>query len=417
MKFRHRIKFTIDNISLHGKQVRAGIFMSFFAFLVLGVTVFIFKTTGQFRKDTQKAFAEDISGVGCIEISSDDEKKAMDFINRMRTQVYITMAGSISEYEISQENWDAVSTRQSVNKRIFDELRDADSYTEVLFVQKDVFSLFDIRLKKGSEDVNTVMKKGYVPLYVGYKYQKDLKIGDVLPDSDDFEYMVAGYIDKNQSMPVNSMVTVDKFSFYTTTSLDYALIAVVDWEPDACGGNMYFEIADGYKFQDVKYRLTLLAGQQGVETVVSNIAAVMDAADASTKSIRQYLFDLFVIVAISICVSLTCFQSMNILTRKYEYGILYANGFNETDMILIIVFEECYKMLVSLILVLPVLSIIAKYFFEAIYESQRILNQIMYKNVLPVLILAGAVITAVSSVFPIVLIKKNSASELIGDKT
>ena len=85
MKFRHRIKFTIDNISLHGKQVRAGIFMSFFAFLVLGVTVFIFKTTGQFRKDTQKAFAEDISGVGCIEISSDDEKKAMDFINRMRT--------------------------------------------------------------------------------------------------------------------------------------------------------------------------------------------------------------------------------------------------------------------------------------------------------------------------------------------
>ena len=194
MKFRHRIKFTIDNISLHGKQVRAGIFMSFFAFLVLGVTVFIFKTTGQFRKDTQKAFAEDISGVGCIEISSDDEKKAMDFINRMRTQAYIAMAGSISEYEISQENWDAVSTRQSVNKRIFDELRDADSYTEVLFVQKDVFSLFDIRLKKGSEDVNTVMKKGYVPLYVGYKYQKDLKIGDVLPDSDDFEYMVAGYI-------------------------------------------------------------------------------------------------------------------------------------------------------------------------------------------------------------------------------
>ena len=80
MKFRHRIKFTIDNISLHGKQVRAGIFMSFFAFLVLGVTAFIFKTTGQFRKDTQKAFAEDISGVGCIEISSDDEKKAMDFI-------------------------------------------------------------------------------------------------------------------------------------------------------------------------------------------------------------------------------------------------------------------------------------------------------------------------------------------------
>lgn len=149
MKFRHRIKFTIDNISLHGKQVRAGIFMSFFAFLVLGVTIFIFKTTGQFRKDTQKAFAEDISNVGCIEINSDDEEKTLDFIARMRTQNYITMVGSISEFEISREEWDAVSTRQSANKRVFDELRDADAYTEVLFVQKDVFPLFDIKLKKG----------------------------------------------------------------------------------------------------------------------------------------------------------------------------------------------------------------------------------------------------------------------------
>ena len=51
MKFRHRIKFTIDNISLHGKQVRAGIFMSFFAFLVtcMDFILFINKQTDKIQ--------------------------------------------------------------------------------------------------------------------------------------------------------------------------------------------------------------------------------------------------------------------------------------------------------------------------------------------------------------------------------
>lgn len=69
MKIRYRIKFTIDNISLHGKQVRAGIFMSFFAFLVLGVTAFIFKTTGQFRK-VRKRLLQRISLV--LDVSKSD---------------------------------------------------------------------------------------------------------------------------------------------------------------------------------------------------------------------------------------------------------------------------------------------------------------------------------------------------------
>ena len=72
----------------------------------------------------------------------------------------------------------------------------------------------------------------------------------------------------------------------------------------------------------------MLATRENISIAVKNLAAVMSSVESSTKDIRRYLLELFFIVAISACVSLTCYQSMHILTRKYEYGILYANYFN-----------------------------------------------------------------------------------------
>jgi ABC-type antimicrobial peptide transport system permease subunit len=125
--------------------------------------------------------------------------------------------------------------------------------------------------------------------------------------------------------------------------------------------------------------------------------------------------DLFIIVAISACVTLTCYQSMNILTNKYEYGILYANGFNESDMIFIIIMESLIKIIIAIVLVIPILAIVAMRFFQTLFESQRLLNKIIYFNALPGVVIAGLIITSASAIFPIILIKKSSAAELIGD--
>ncbi len=413
MKFRYRVKFTVDNMLLHSSQMKAGIVMNFITFLVFAIVVLINHTTGNFHKDTQAAFSEDISNVGYIYMDVEDYEENLNFIDALRSQDYISIAGSFSTYAMSGDDWDEISSKQSMNKRTYNEFSNANTYTEIIAINQNVFGLFDIRLKNGYEEAEEIYEKGYTPLYVGYQYKNMLHIGDVLSTKEE-KYMVAGYIKRNQSMPIDSLVEIDKFSLHTTTSLDYGIVAVTEYEPDYW--NVYFGVKDGYNFSDVKYRLRLLAEREKVDIRISNIASVVDAADASTKSIRKYLLDLFIIVAISSCVTLTCYQSMNILTRKYEYGILYANGFNETDMMFIIIMESLFKMIISIMLVIPILAIIAKKFFETIYESQRILNKIIYQDVLSAIILAGLIITAVSSIFPIILIKKNSASELIGDK-
>jgi hypothetical protein len=54
-------------------------------------------------------------------------------------------------------------------------------------------------------------------------------------------------------------------------------------------------------------------------------------------------------------------------------------------------------------------------FFQTLFESQRLLNKIIYFNALPGVVIAGLIITSASAIFPIILIKKSSAAELIGD--
>lgn len=415
MKFRHRVQFTAAHMRIYSSQTKAGIAMDFFTFLIFAVVILINHTTGNFHKDTQAAFTEDISKIGYINLAGFDNgyEEMLRYIAAIQSQDYITMSGSFYTYDISGAGWEDLSAIQGTNKRTYDSFRSADTYTEVISIHYNVWGLFDIDLKKGYIDAAEIYEKGYTPVYVGYKYKNILRIGDVLADTQE-NYMVAGYIKRNQTIPIDYLVEADKYMLHTTTSLDYGIIGVADDEPDC--SMVYFGVKEGYDFRDVKYRLTLLAERENVDVGIYNIANVMDAVDESTKSVRRYLMDLFVIIAISACITLTCYQSMNILTRKYEYGILYANGFNETDMMFMIIMENLIKMVISIMPVILILEIIAKRFFEAIYESQRILNEIICQAVLPALILAGLMITGVSSVYPVLLIKRNSASELIGDK-
>ena len=242
-----------------------------------------------------------------------------------------------------------------------------------------------------------------------------MHIGDVIElNGCDKQGIIAGYIKGNQVIPVKDITDVNKYSIHTTTSLDYGVIEVN--ETEAGYWNLYFCVNHDYTFDDAKNRLNMLADRENISIAVKNLAAVMSSVESSTKDIRRYLLELFFIVAISACVSLTCYQSMHILTRKYEYGILYANGWNQKDIIAIILIENIWKMLIAIILVIPVVALLAKYFFEAVYESQRILTIVIYKNVLVINVLAGVFMIMLSSVIPIRLIKNHSGAELIGDE-
>ena len=416
MKFRYRLKFAVDNMCLHSSKIWEGILLNTITLLILSVVILIMHTSGNFYNETQKAYKEDIKNIGMVHIENEEDyEKCLKFIEYMKTQKYIKMLGTMEDKIENGDSWRTVAEKQANNKEEKDELYNSNSYVETWNVSKDMFSMLSINLEAGYITIDDALRRGYEAVYVGFQYKKMLHIGDVIElNGCEKQGIIAGYIKRNQVIPVMDITEVNKYSIHTTTSLDYGVIEVN--ETEAGYWNLYFCVNHDYTFDDAKNRLNMLADRENISISVKNLAAVMSSVESSTKDIRRYLLELFFIVAISACVSLTCYQSMQILTRKYEYGILYANGWNQKDIISIILIEIIWKMLIAIILVIPVVALLAKYFFEAVYESQRILTMVIYKNVLVMNVLAGAFMIMLSSVIPIRLIKNHSGAELIGDE-
>lgn len=412
MKIRHRIKFAVDNMLLHSSQMRIGIIMNFFTFLILGIVIFLYNTTGSFEKETEKTITTDSSNVGYISLESENYENDYNFVAALKTQDYIKYSGSI--YTVAVDLGDEVNNIQANNKRDSDTAEmNGNIYSEMIWISQSLFGLYDIELYDGYKTSDDVISDGYIPVYAGYKLKKVYDIGDTFT-LDDGTYMIAGFIKRNQSLPVDDLASISEYYINATTSLDTALIEVSD---DSLYYSVYFSIKEDYGFDDVKYRLGLLAERENVDDIsIVNVGSVILAADNSTKSVRKYLLELLIIVGLSACVTLACYQSINILTRKYEYGIFYATGFNKADMLWIIVIESVIKVLIAAIIAMLIIALPVKLYFEISFASGLAFDRIIYKDVLGGIFLAGLIITIASTAFPIRMINKNSPRELMADK-
>ena len=413
MKIRHRIKFAVDNMLLHASQMRFSIMMNFFTFLILGIMVLLYNTAGSFKKDVEDTMTIDISNVGYIYLPMGDYEDDMSYISALSTQDYIEYSGTI--YTEALNLGDDVNEIQSNDKRDSDNAAlNSNLYSELIEISQTLFGLYNIKFYHGYMNAEEILSNGYIPVYAGYKFKKIYDIGDTFALDND-TYMIAGFIKRNQSLPVDDLATIDKYCVNATTFLDRALIGVISDVSDY--QTIYFGVKEGYNFDDVKYRLELLAERENVYDIsIYNVGAVLEATDNSTKSIRRYLLELFVIVGLSACITLACYQSINILTRKYEYGVLYATGFNKTDMQWIIAIESAIKILIAIVIAVPIIAGAGKFFFEPAYASGIAFNRIIYRNVLGSTLLTGLIIMIVSTLFPVALINKNSPQQLMMDK-
>lgn len=414
MKLRNRIKFAIDNFCMHGNQTKSGIAMHFFSFLLLMVAILIYKMSGSFTEDIQGTLNKDISDVGYIYLSADNYNDIEDFADLLDTQDYIEYYGSVytGSIEYFGEATDEIKEMQSTHKRDNDTM--STDYVELIDISDSLFELYDIDFYRGYMEAEEVTSQGYIPIYAGCKYRKILNVGDVIESGDGEKYMIAGFMKKGQTLPIDDVAYIDSYYINAVTSLDYSFVAVCDY---TLYYSVYFSVKDGYEFDDVKYRLNLLAERENVSDMeIYNIGYVAAATDNSTKAVRKYLLELFLIVGIFTCVILVCYACMNIITEKYEFAVLYANGFNNRDIICIILIEQIIKILIAILLALPVVAVLANLYFEAVYESRQILNEIIFKDCLTGVLLMGVFVIVISMVYPVKFINKKMPGSLMKDE-
>ncbi len=415
MKLRYRIKFAADNIRIHGSQTKSGIAMYFFSFLLLMVVILICRMSGSFTGDICKTLNRDISDVGYIYLSADDYNDLTDFVSALDTQDYLEYYGTVETCGMDYYNGEKageIKEIQSTHKR--DSGSMSDDYIEMIDISVSLFGLYDIKFYDGYMETEDVISQGYIPVYAGCKYRKILNTGDVLECDNGGKYMIAGFIKSGQTLPIDDAYAMDSYYTNVVTSLDYAFIDVCEY---VSYYEIYFCAKEGYEFDDVKYRLNLLAERENVsEMGIYNIGAIAEATDDSTKSVRKYLLELFLIAGIFTCVILVCYACMNMIAEKHEFAIMYANGFNNRDIICIILIEQIVKILVAVLISLPVVVVLANMYFEAVYESKRILNEIIFKDCLIGVLLMGVLVTVISMIYPVKFINKKTPGSLMKEE-
>lgn len=413
MKNRYRLKFAFDNMLLHAKQMLACVILYIITLLLFAVIIVMNKMTGGFREDVQAALKNDVSRLGYVSMDGNyDYENQSAFIEYVRQLDGIETIGAWNIGINQENNFSFLAAIQKSNKQNLDGEIPSDDYLEIIYMGMDAWNLFGFDLCEGIPPDENGNFDTTIFLYLGYQYRDALNIGDILTsDNGNYTYKVAGFFDQGETIAVNDLYLLDKFYLYSACSLDYAVIAVA--EEDFVSG-FYFSVSDGYSYDEVEKNIMILAENAHTYAALYKIDAVLTAAEKSLKPVNAYLIQLFIVVGFTACIVLTCYQTMNIIMRKSEYGIMYASGISTKDLLYMIVFENVIKMVISIIIMLPILTWMALKFFMVSYSAGYIIRRVIAQNVIVMSMIVGIIITGLSSIIPILTIKRYSPVELIG---
>ena len=297
-------------------------------------------------------------------------------------------------------------------------MRSAEDYIETILMNANAWGLFEFQLSEGMEPQRQFETYGddVSLLYLGSKLKGNLKVGDRIR-TEDSEWIIAGFLEQNSMIADSYIRWVDKFSLYTTLPLDYEVIEVNSSEAATLNDAFFFSVCDGYSYKDAKRAIIYVSEISDMDVTVANIGSVLTDVERTLEPINKYLVQILIIVGFTACIVLTCFQVINMLLRKSELGILYASGIGLKDMISIILWENALKLLYAVILLIPIFSFVSfKYLESASYAIKNSVTTVFVHEVLLPVGIISLVLVIVSSILPIVMIRRYSPVELMGTK-
>lgn len=409
MKLKYQIKFALDAMLLHGKQFIISVLIGCVV-LLLVITIFLMKEmNSKLRPGLEDTLKMGCTGTGYVTRNDDTDENITSDILALDC---IDAAGSWQIITSEEEQLKELISIQKGNVQV--EANCSDDCLEAIIIGTSTWKLLDLSLSAGEAPDKTDNNQEYTLLYLGSEYEKYYETGTILTNEQDEnaeKYIVAGIFKQGSTIPTADINLINKFTISSAYPLDYAVIEV---SPHFDNPFTYFSVKEGYTFEDAEAAILHWAKEKNISVTISNIDALLTSVEQSLEPINRYMEQIIIVVVLSVCIVFTCFQSMNILMRQSEYGILYANGVTTRDVVFMILFENALKLLISSVIMLPIALYISRTRFLAVYGDIYVIKTILLTSVCPKLFILVLGIVAVSSIIPIYFIKKQETVVLIG---
>ena len=408
MKIKYKIKFAIDGMLLHGRKLVGNIALCVLTILLIAVFFLMNEMNANLRKDLEETLKNDCDKAGYViknDIYGVESVTALDLME-------LECIDAAGEWHVLGCTLESLSSLREIQQNhVQEEMNYEMGYLETIDLDATAWGMFRFSLCEGMEPGEVAYEQDMNVLYLGYQYKDKIPVGTVFSDETG-DYVVAGILDRGCTIPDESLHLLSKFSVSSAYSLDYAVINVLFQDSDV--GITYFSVEDGYTFEDAADALQQLAKEKNISLTVSSIDAKLTTVEQSLKPINQYMVQILFVIGITLCIVFTCFQTVAIILRKSEYGILYANGATTRDLVDIIIIENVIKFLISIIIIIPLLLLIAKHFFVISYADSHVIQSIILKSISWRVLIIGFLVVIVSAIIPVHTIKKYAPVELIG---
>lgn len=413
MKWWVRLKFCLNGIEVRFREFWMCVGLLSVVLLVTALLFLMNELNRNLQDGLNRSFQESFSRVGYfslddISITPEEEREFAEMVAATNS---IKSVGSWGYYVCTIQELQFLTDIQGKH-RFQAEWGEEEDYLEGINIYEGTWDLLQLELAEGAPPQNYNLDE-YVPIYLGYQYRGTVEVGTVIKSENvnAKDYIIAGIFKKGLQFPTDTLYLMDKFTVFSSCPMDYAVVEVVKNLPSS---PIFFDLKEQAVFEDARTELQKLAKEKEWEITVSSLDAQMDLIDESLKPVQKYMLEIMVIVGLTVCIVVTCYQTVSIINRKSEYGILYANGATSRDLFSIIVLENLIKLLVAFIIMLPLLLLAARQVFGYNEANYIVVRQMLWAKVAWKAGIVGGIIMLVSSILPLYTMKSYTPVTLIG---
>lgn len=280
-------------------------------------------------------------------------------------------------------------------------------YSNVLKIEPNMLNLCDLDIYKGKI---IIKKNGYIPLLIGYKYHDFIKIGQILTSTTDKKkYIVTGILKKNSRWLTNGDISN---ASNTSINLDNIFVAIDDEMLNYDSSYIIFDESNNENTRsNVLKMIEKVSEKYKINFKILTIEEIICNMNSDMFLISKSWIALAIFSLIIGILSMSSVAIVTVLSRKSDIGILYALGFSEKIIGMIIIIENILQIGFGCIMGFCIA------FFLSIYDNttfvvERVID-IQFKQ--GIISITGIFIlcTLIASITPLIILNKSKPSELI----
>ncbi len=391
-------------------------------FVLFSVCEFMYVRPQYNRYVADRVLAKGTENTGLIRSIDSGDENAFDFRNEALSLGIVDSIG---------ESFANVSSRPCFNELISiqggksEALKTAslESYENFdndalgyIRVDATLMTLCNLKLQKGemiSKDNFDYSDKNFIAMYLGDSFS-DIPVGT------EYQYKiwkdvtitvrVMGIIAKGEEWVDESIGSLQGSIEKSKYNLDNEVIMVYN---DYSHSRMWFySLKDGSTMEETQKALYDLAEKHNLQIMVGSVSARFDAVEIQYKSAREILFFLLIFISVISTMIIICFNSVSIISRKKQFGVLLAGGVSKSGLFVSLIIEQAIKIITGLALATLAVYFGSKWYFverelEAVYDI--FLHFVLWKTVvfglIECVVVSGVSVFILGRYKPVELIK------------